>query len=235
MPLTVDSRIVGDFAILRCSGRIVVGAEADTLRQNINDLDSDLTHVVLDLSEVTFIDSSGLGTLVRLMSSLRARGGDLRLCNVPEVVSKVLKLTNLNRLFEMHSTEVDAIAAFYEKSTPVAATGSGLRLVCVDSSPDLLAFLREVLQRSGYHALIANNFYDALILLRAAPPKVLVLGPTLDLKRAGHTAETFRDAAKSVLVLELGLDFSLQDAGAAATQLISRLESLLQSQNAQHA
>jgi anti-sigma B factor antagonist len=235
MPLTVQSRIVGDFAILCCSGRIVVGAEVDTLRQNIKDLDSDLTQVVLDLSEVTFMDSSGLGTLVRLTSSLRARGGDLRLCSVPEVVSKVLKLTNLNRLFEMHPTEVDAVAAFYEKPNPNAVPRSGVRLLCLDSSPDLLAFLREVLERSGYHALIANNVYDALILLRAAPPKVLILGPTLDLKRAGHTAESFRKAAESVPVLELGADFSLQDAGAAATHLIGRLESLLESQNAQHA
>ena len=235
MPLTLSCRVVGDFAIIRCSGRIVVGAEVDRLRQCIKDLDSDLTQIVLDLSDVTFIDSSGLGTLVRLLSGLRSRGGDLHLCHVPEVASKALKLTNLHTLFEMHATEADAIAAFYQKSASAAAPGPGVRLLCVDSSQDLLAFLREVLQRAGYHPLITDNVYDALILLRAAPAKLLLLGPALDLKRSGHTVETFRTAATTVPVLELGADFSLQDAGAAASDLIERVKSVLESQNAQHA
>ena len=213
----------------------MVGAEVDSLRQRIKDLDSDLTCIVLDLSDVTFIDSSGLGTLVRLLSGLRARGGDLHLCNVPEVASKALKLTNLHTLFQMHASVADAVAAFYQKSTSAAAPRLGARLLCVDCSQDLLAFLREVLQRAGYHALIANNVYDALILLRAAPVKLLVLGPTLDLKRSGHMVETFRAAASTVPVLELGADFSLQDAGAAAGDLLDRVKSVLEVQNAQHA
>jgi anti-sigma B factor antagonist len=204
----------------------VGGPEVENLRSCVNALDSDLKQVVLHLGEVTFIDSSGLGTMVRLLAKLRARDGDMHLCDVPEVVSKILKLTNLHTLLEMHSTETEAISAFYRKGQPSGIPRSEIRVLCVDPSPDILAYLREVLRRAGYQALAANNVYDALILLRAAPPKLLVLGPTMQMQRAGYTAETFRNVAAGVPVVELGVDFSMQDAGVAATQLIERVRAV---------
>lgn len=209
--------------VVRCSGRIVGGPEVENLRNSVKGLDTDLKQVVLHLGEVTFIDSSGLGTIVRLLGSLRARDGDMQLCEVPENVSKVLKLTNLHTLFEMHPTETEAIAAFYRNTKLTVVPRSEIRVLCVDPSADILAYLREVLRRAGYHALTSNNVYDALILLRAAPPKLLVLGPTMQMHRTGYTAETFRNACAGVPIVELGVDFSMQDAGEAATQLIERV------------
>ena len=223
MPLTLSSRCVGDVVIVRCTGRIVGGPEVEILRACVKGLDSDLKQIVLDLQEVTFIDSSGLGTLVRLLAGLRARDGDMQLCNVPEVVAKVIHLTHLHALLAMHSSETEAIAAFYRKAPQEAMAKSDIRVLCVDTSPDVLAYLREVLRRAGYHPLAVSNVYDALILLRAAPPKILVLGPTMQIQRPGHTAETFRNAVSGVPVVELGIDFSMQDAGEAATHLIERV------------
>lgn len=223
MPLTLSSRSVGDVVVVHCAGRIVGGPEVDSLRNCITGLDTDLKQVVLHLGAVTFIDSSGLGTIVRLLASLRSRDGDLNLCDVPEVVSKVLKLTNLHTLLAMHPSEAAAISAFYEKSTPSVLPQSGIRVLCIEPSRDILAYLREVLRRAGYQALAASNVYDGLILLRAAPPKLLVLGPTMQMQRAGYTADTFRSAAVGIPVVELGVDFSMQDAGEAASQLIERV------------
>jgi len=228
LPLTLSSRSVGDVVVIRCSGRIVGGPEVDSLRNSIKGLGSDLKQVVLHLGDVTFIDSSGLGTIVRLLGGLRARDGDMQLCDVPEVVRKVLTLTNLLTLFEMHPTETDAISALYRKERLSTVPRSNIRVLCIDPSADILAYLREVLRRAGYHALAANNVYDALILLRAAPPKLLVLGPTMQMHRAGYTPSTFRQAAAEVPVIELGVDFSMQDAGEAATKLLERVRSVHQ-------
>ena len=223
LALTLSSRSVGDVVVVRCAGRIVGGPEVENLRTCVKGLDSDLKQVILHLGEVTFIDSSGLGMIVRLLGGLRARDGDLQLCEVPEGVSKVLKLTNLHTLFDMHSTETEAISALYRRTKSTAVPRSEVRVLCVDPSADILAYLREVLRRAGYHALTANNVYDALILLRAAPPKLLVLGPTMQMNRRGYTADTFRTAAAGAPVVELGVDFSIKDAGEAATQLIARV------------
>ncbi len=110
--------------------------------------------VVLHLGEVAFIDSSGFGMLVRLLTSTRRASGDLKLCNVPADVYKVLKMTNLITLFEAHESEEDAVSAFYRRSTiseRVAVTGPSI--LCVDQSADVLAYLRELLRSAGYRVL----------------------------------------------------------------------------------
>ena len=90
MPLSLNTRAVGDVTIVRCIGRIVAGGETESLREHITGLRQDRSAFVLHLGEVAFIDSSGLGTLVRLLTSTRRGRGDLKLCNVPQAVDKVL-------------------------------------------------------------------------------------------------------------------------------------------------
>ena len=112
MRLSLETRGVGDVTIVRCSGRIVAGSETDLLYVHVNGLTQDRTDIVLHLGDLVFIDSSGLGMLVRLLISMRKNGGDLKLCNVPQDIHKVLKMTNLNTLFDMHESEEDAILSF---------------------------------------------------------------------------------------------------------------------------
>ena len=162
MPLSLSTREIGKVTIVRCSGRIVTG-ETDVLHQHVNHLLRDRVNIVLHLGEVGFIDSSGLGTLVRLLTSTRRARGDLKLCQLPELVNKVLKMTNLTTLFDTHASEEDAVLAFYRRpvaSAPAAPTG--LTVLCVDQSADVLAYLRELLVRSGYNVLTNNNLRDAL-------------------------------------------------------------------------
>ncbi len=68
--------------------------------------------LVIDLSEVDFMDSSGLAVLVQSMKKWRERGGDLRLCNPMQPVRMILELTRLDKALEIFPSEADAVASF---------------------------------------------------------------------------------------------------------------------------
>lgn len=226
MRLSLETRGVGDVTIIRCNGRIVAGSETELLHVHVNRLMQDGTDIVLHLGDVVFIDSSGLGMLVRLLISMRKNGGDLKLCNVPQDVHKVLKMTNLNTLFDMHQSEEGAISAFYRRNTtsqPMALEGP--RLLCVDPSADVLAYLRELLRRAGYNVLTNNNLHDSLILIRATQPGLVVVGPNL--MSSPGTQKAFRDACAKLSVLELGDEFATLDAGQAGSELLKKIQERL--------
>jgi anti-anti-sigma factor len=92
MRMSLETREVGRVTIVRCNGRIVAGSESESLRSHVTWLLRDRRAIVLHLGEVGLIDSSGLGTIVRSLTSTRQVHGDLKLCNVPEHVRKVLEL-----------------------------------------------------------------------------------------------------------------------------------------------
>ena len=95
-------------AVLQPTGRLNMVA-APALKNLLEEtVASGQTRIVVDLSQVTFIDSSGLGALISGLKSTRQGGGDLRLADVPEQVMTVLRLTNLDRVLRVHPTVVDA-------------------------------------------------------------------------------------------------------------------------------
>src|SRR5581483_4321582 len=225
MRLTLNTRDLGNVRLIRCEGRLVAGAEAESLRQCVESIFSDHCDVVLHLGGVTFIDSSGLGTLVRLLSKAHAAGGDLKLCHVPPAILKVLTLTNISKLFDMHDSEEETIAAFFSrKTTRGQAPATGRAILCVDGSADVLAYLRELLRQSGYHVLTSSNLPDALILVRAAQPALVIVGPNL----AGSSGvkQAFSERCSVVPVVNLGHDFSKQDAGE-ASQILTKVRAQL--------
>jgi len=224
VPLSLNTRGIGDVTIINCKGRIVTG-ETEALHAHIRELLLDRTDIVLHLGEVVFIDSSGLGMLVRLLSSTRSARGDLKLCQVPEGIQKVLKMTNLITLFDTHETEEQAVLAFYRrKTTPERPAPRGLTVLCIDQSADVLAYLREVLGHAGYHVLTNNNLRDSLILLRAVRPGLTIMGPNL--RAAPGTEQAFRAACASCPVLELGDEFSTLEASHATAGLLERIRAL---------
>lgn len=83
MRLKLESRPVGDVVIIQCVGRIVGGDEVLTLHAQVGDFLTKYGDVVLQLDRVEFIDSNGLGALMRLLQAARSRHGDLKLCGVP--------------------------------------------------------------------------------------------------------------------------------------------------------
>jgi anti-sigma B factor antagonist len=204
----------------------VAGGEVEALREHIAWLLRDRRAIVLHMGEVSFIDSSGLGTMVRTLTSTRRAYGDLKLCDVPEHVRKVLELSHLTKVFDAHESEDKAIAAFYrapvETEKPVVL---GKSMLCVDRNADVVTCVRELLRRAGYDVHTSNNLRDALILMRVSHFDAVLVGAELSASPA--TEKSFRDACASVPVIELGQDFSTQEAGQAASVLLEKIAACL--------
>ena len=226
MPLTLKAREVGKVTVVHCGGRMVAGSAAESLRAELTVKMKGQTHFVLHLGDLHFIDSSGLGMMVRLLTILRRSNGDLKLCCVPDALQKLLEMTNLHKLFEIHETEEGAIAAFYQRSARADDTVvSGPLVLCVDGSSEVLAYLRELLKRGGYETHTSSNLPDAMILLRAMRPAVLLRGPNLTGSSA--TRQAFEQACGRITVMELGAEFSTSHAGEAGTRLLANIQARL--------
>jgi anti-anti-sigma factor len=112
VPLSLSIHHVGDVTIVSCHGRRLEGAESSALLRCIDlDLES-RPLLLLQLEEVEFIDSSGLGLLVRLLMRVRNALGDMKLCGVSPGVNAALKTTRLDKVLDSHASEAEAIAAF---------------------------------------------------------------------------------------------------------------------------
>jgi CheY-like chemotaxis protein len=183
----------------------------------------DRSAIVLHLGEVGFIDSSGLGTMVGTLTSVRQARGDLKLCNVPEHVRKVLELSQLTTLFDTHESEEKAVAAFYRPGVRAEAPAlTGRSVLCLDCDADVLAYLRELLRRTGYEVHTSSRLGDALILMRVTHFDLLLVGP--DMTASPATQQAFQSACASLPVIELGSEFSTRDAGEAGTGLLGQIE-----------
>jgi anti-sigma B factor antagonist len=115
MGLNLQARKAGDVTVVTCSGRIVFGEEAAELRETIKSLLKQTPKIVLDLKNVSYIDSGGLGTLVGLYTSARSAGGELKLSNLTHRVHDQLQITKLITVFDCYDSEAAAIASFEEK------------------------------------------------------------------------------------------------------------------------
>lgn len=229
--LALETREVGRVTIVQCNGRIVAGGESESLRAHVAWLLHDRRSIVLHLGEVGFIDSSGLGTMVRTLTSTRQVHGDLKLCNVPEHVRKVLELSHLTKLFDTHESEENAVAAFYQpRARAEAPVAIGRSVLCVDSNADVLAYLRELLRREGYDVHTSSHLRDAMILMRITRFDLLLAGP--DISASPATRQAFQTACASLPVIELGSEFSTLDAGEAGAGLLDKIETLLNSKTA---
>jgi anti-sigma B factor antagonist len=224
--LSLDTREVGRVTIVRCNGRIVAGGESESLRAHIDRLLLDRRSIILHMGEVGFIDSSGLGTMVRSLTSIRRAHGDLKLCNVTEQVRKVLEMSRLTRVFDTHESEEKAVAAFYRRGAPAETpVPTGRSILCVDYNRDVLAYLRELVRRAGYDVQSTSHPGDALILMRVTRFDLLLVGP--DLTTSPATWQTFQVACTRLPVIELGSDFSTSDAGEAGAALLEKIEARL--------
>jgi anti-anti-sigma factor len=228
MRLTLHSQLMEHVVVIRCQGRIVAGAEVDALQAEMDKHAEIRKKVVLHLAEVAYIDSSGLGALVRAFGVLRAAGGSLQLCQVSPSVLQVLEVTKLLSVLPTHATESEAIEACYGRSPHEAAQASRTRIVCIDASKDLLAYVRVLLTRSGYEVHTAANLPDAKILVSAMRPQMVIYGAgMLGMPMAAAALEKFRQSSPNVRVLQLASDFSTAEAGQAGVDLVNQVRSLL--------
>lgn len=113
MALTIASREVDGVSILDMSGRITLGEGSVQLRDAVRDLiGKGQKSILLNLADVNYIDSSGLGELVSAYTSVKNQGGALKLLKLTKKVHDVLQLTKLYTVFDIYDDEAKAIASF---------------------------------------------------------------------------------------------------------------------------
>jgi len=113
-----SSRQVGDIAIIDVVGRITMGEGNVMLREIVREMsDKGINKILLNLQGVTFVDSSGIGELVRTVTTVRNKGGHLKLFNLSKNVRDLLQVTKLYAVFDIQSDEASAIQSLDGPST----------------------------------------------------------------------------------------------------------------------
>jgi anti-anti-sigma factor len=223
MQLRLESRAVGEVLLVQCYGRIVAGNEVFTLHAYVGDSFIKYGDIVMQLDQVQFVDSSGLGALMRLMQAARAKGGDLKLTGVSPMLRKSLEMTNLASQFEIYDAVEEAITAAYlgSRYSRGKAGDARPRVLCVYESTDVRAFLREVLCSAGYNALTTASIQDARILLKATKAKLVVVSARMQSIHGKPIRQVLEEVDPTVALLVLDENFATQDPGEAAEKLLS--------------
>jgi anti-anti-sigma factor len=224
VPLHLEWRPVGDVLVIQCQGRIVAGKEVLSLHNFVGDSLSRYGDIVLELDKVEFVDSSGLGALVRLVHAARAKGKDLKLSGLTPYVRKTLEMTSLISQFETHESVEEAITAAYLGSRYCRGKDKP-PILCVYDSVDMCTFLSEMLCSAGYNALTASNVSDARVLLKATRAKLVVLSSRLQLCHGQSTRRLLEEIDPAITIHVLDDDFAAQDPGEAAEKLVHAIGS----------
>jgi len=111
--LKMTNREVDGVSVLELDGRIVLGEESNALREKVKGmLAAGQKKIVLDMQQVTYIDSAGLGALVAAHHSARTQGASLKLAHLGSKFKEILQVTKLLTVFDVYDTEAAAIASF---------------------------------------------------------------------------------------------------------------------------
>ena len=118
MSVKLNTRKVGDVTVIDAAGRITLGEGASTFRDAIRDLAAKGDKKLLvNLSDVSYIDSSGLGELVSAYTTVRNKQGDVKLLNLTAKAKDLLQMTKLLTVFDVYDDEAKAVAALKASKT----------------------------------------------------------------------------------------------------------------------
>jgi anti-anti-sigma factor len=113
VPLEIAQREMNGIYLLALKGRLVLGEESSGFRTTVDNLlASGATRIVVNLEHVNYVDSAGLGALIEAHRKTKAKGGQLKLCNLGPNFKQALELARLLPIFETCPTEAAAVAAF---------------------------------------------------------------------------------------------------------------------------
>lgn len=113
MALRMTDREVNGVTVIDLEGRIVLGEESNSFRERVKSLlAAGKKKIVLNLANVSYIDSAGLGTLVATFHSARSQGATLKLANLGQKFKEVLQVTKLMTVFDTYENEAAAIQSF---------------------------------------------------------------------------------------------------------------------------
>jgi anti-sigma B factor antagonist len=113
LTMNIVERQVGDVTIIDLKGKIMIGEGDEALREAVTKaIDSGKSKLVLNLAEVPYVDSAGLGELVRCYSTVNKKAGKLKLLNLTKKIQDLLAITKLLTVFETFDAEDEAVKSF---------------------------------------------------------------------------------------------------------------------------
>jgi anti-sigma B factor antagonist len=119
MPATMRTRQVNDVIVIDLEGRIARGDSSVALRDTVRDLvGKGQTKILLNLAEVSYLDSPGIGELLAAFTTVANQGGQLKMLNLTKRVEGLLQITQLYAIFDVHDDEIRALRSF----SPAART-----------------------------------------------------------------------------------------------------------------
>ena len=221
VPLTLKSRFVGNVYVIQCVGSIVLGEEVKALEALLEARSVEFSRFVLDLAELSRLDSIGMGALVRYADRFGRRGGGLRLAAPPAFVTKLLEMTMLSGLLLQYPTEEEAIVSFLKQGSEQGAQGKrGPRVLMFDPSADLCTFVRSVLTRHGFDVRTTCLLHDARVLLRVDGVEYILVGPGTEQLPQETMAKSLESLSPGAGMLKLDRAFGSRDAGDATEVLL---------------
>ena len=111
--MQIEERIVGDVVVLDLKGSVTLGEGDELLKDKVNSLvNQGHKKLVLNLADVPYIDSAGLGEIVRTYTTVSRQGGSLKLLNLTKRITDLLSITKLLTVFETFDSEQDAVQSF---------------------------------------------------------------------------------------------------------------------------
>jgi anti-sigma B factor antagonist len=111
--MNIKEKMHGDVAVVSLKGNLMGEPDTTEVRDKVYSLlQDDITKIVLDLSSVKWVNSSGLGTLIAAMTSVKNKGGDLRLANVTEKLESLFMITQLIKVFKTYENTDRAVASY---------------------------------------------------------------------------------------------------------------------------
>ena len=111
--MQIDERMAGDVVVLDLKGKITLGEGDELLKDKVNSLvNQGHKKIVLNLADVPYIDSAGLGEVVRTYTTVSRQGGSLKLLNLTKRITDLLSITKLLTVFETFDSENDAVRSF---------------------------------------------------------------------------------------------------------------------------
>jgi anti-sigma B factor antagonist len=112
--LEIETRTVGDVKVVKLVGRITLGLAVDRLRDTLEDLiGSESNRIVLDLGDVSMIDSSGIGLVVKMHINAKQQGGAMKLLNPSKFATQTFRMIGLLNLFEVFTDQDLAVESFH--------------------------------------------------------------------------------------------------------------------------
>lgn len=211
-----------DVAILRCAGSITVGDDTDYFHRAMADAATASHGIVVDLEKVTFVDSSGLGSLIRARNVQAVQHRPVAYLKPSRRVRELIEMTRVDKVLPLFEDEGEALQ--HAGGTRGAKTpgGEGAPILCIEPDAPMQACLTALLEAGGFKVTAVRSAYDARMMGSAAA--LVVLGPGL--------SEDAKTAARNTLtgkpVVSVPAAFAAEQSEEEMRKLVEQVQAALQ-------